>query len=137
MTKFESKYFIRWNFTEEQIILFYNNALRDLQIATENKRPEVKFTYSYNALIKGGIALVAKIGKVKIRSIPGHHVKIIEKMSEILKDNSINELGNAMRMKRNEDFYAGGIFISEKESEDYHVFVKEILFKITGLVKKT
>ncbi len=137
MTKFESKYFIRWNFTEEQIILYYNNALRDLQIATENKRPEVKFTYSYNALIKGGIALVAKIGKVKIRSIPGHHVKIIEKMSEILKDNSINELGNAMRMKRNEDFYAGGIFISEKESEDYHVFVKEILFKITGLVKKT
>lgn len=58
-------------------------------------------------------------------------------MSEILKDNSINELGNAMRMKRNKDFYVGGIFISEKESEDYHGFVKEILFKIMELIKKT
>jgi hypothetical protein len=137
MTKFESKYFTKLNFTEEQIIQYYNNALKDLQIATENKRPEVKFTYSYNALIKGGIALVAKIGKVKIRSIPGHHIKIIEKMSETLKDNSINELGNAMWMKRNKDFYVGGIFISEKESEDYHGFVKEILFKIMELIKKT
>lgn len=142
MTRFETKYFTRFNFTEDQIIRYSNNASRDLEIAEENRRPEVKFTplecpckiltgftYSYNALIKGGIALVAKIGKVKIRSIPGHHIKIIEKMSDILKDSSVNEIGNAMRMKRNEDFYAGGVFISEKESEDYYIFVKEVLSK--------
>lgn len=134
MTKFETKYFTRFNFTEDQIIRYYNNASRDLEIAEENRRPEVIFTYSYNALIKGGIALVAKIGKVKIRSIPGHHIKIIEKMSDILKDSSVNEIGNAMRMKRNEDFYAGGVFISEKESEDYYIFVKEVLSKIMVLM---
>ena len=75
MTEFESKYFKKSDFKEEQIIQYYDNALRDLQIAAENKRPEVKFTYSYNALIKGGITLVAKIGKVKIRSVAGHHIK--------------------------------------------------------------
>jgi len=37
MTEFESKYFTRLNFTEEQIIQYYNNASRDLHIAAENK----------------------------------------------------------------------------------------------------
>lgn len=137
MTRFETKYFTRFSFTKEQILRYCNNALRDLEIAEENRRPEVKFTYSYNALIKGGIALVAKVGKVKIRSIPGHHIKIIEKMSDILKDDSVNEIGNAMRMKRNEDLYAGGVFVSGKEGEDYCIFVKEVLSKIIELIKKT
>ena len=56
-------------------------------------------------------------------------------MSEILNDKSIYDLGNAMRMKRNKDLYVGGIFISEKESEDYHHFVKEVLLEIKELIK--
>ena len=77
MIKFETAYFSKFNFTEEQIAQFLNNALKDLEIAKENIRPEVKFSYSYSAFIKGGIALLAKVWRVKIRSIPGHHVKII------------------------------------------------------------
>jgi len=118
MIKFETAYFNKFNFTEEQNTQFLNNALKDLEIAKENIRPEVKFSYSYSAFIKGGIALLAKVGKVKIRSIPGHHVKIIEKMKEILKDETVEIIGNAMRSKRNEDFYGGGVLISEKESKD-------------------
>jgi hypothetical protein len=122
MIKFETAYFSKFNFTEEQIAQFLNNALKDLEIAKENIRPEVKFSYSYSAFIKGGIALLAKVGRVKIRSIPGHHVKIIEKMKEILKDETVEIIGNAMRSKRNEDFYGGGVLISEKESVDYESY---------------
>jgi hypothetical protein len=130
MIKFEAAYFRKFNFTEEQINQFLNNALKDLEIAKENSRPEVKFSYSYSAFIKGGIALLAKVGKVKVRSIPGHHVKIIEKMKEILKDEIVETIGNAMRTKRNEDFYGGGILISEKESKDYNLFVEKVFVTI-------
>lgn len=136
MRKFDVKYFSKFNFSDNQITQYINNALRDLEIARENKRPEVKFNYSYNALIKSGIALIAKFEKAKVRSIPGHHVKIIERMSEILNDELILDIGNAMRMKRNEDFYAGGIFISEKESKDFFNFVEKLLLKVEDLIKK-
>lgn len=36
-----------------------------------------------------------------MRSIPGHHAKILEKMSEILKDTDISKIGHAMRTTRN------------------------------------
>lgn len=136
MIRFDPRYFVKFNFSDSQIILYLNNALRDLSIAKENKRPEVKFSYSYNALIKAGIALLAGAGNVKVRSIPGHHVKLIEKMSEVLKDQSIEEMGNAMRIKRNRDFYDGGIFVSEKEGIDYCVFVEEALLKIKKLLRQ-
>ncbi len=135
MIKFDNKYFTEFKFTTEQIRQYYCNAVKDLKIAKENQTAEVKFTYSYNALIKGGIAVIAKTGKVKIRSIPGHHIKILEKMSEILKEKSINGIGNSMRMRRNEDFYGGGIFISEKESVDYFHFVEKIFDKIKAVMR--
>jgi len=135
MITFETVYFSKFNFTEEQINQFLNNALKDLEIAKENCRPEVKFSYSYSAFIKGGIALLAKVGKVKIRSIPGHHMKIIEKMKEILKDETVEIIGNAMRSKRNEDFYGGGVLISEKESTDYNLFVEKVFVTIRETLK--
>jgi len=134
MIKFETAYFNKFDFTEEQVARFLNNALKDLEIAKENSRPEVKFSYSYSAFIKGGMALLAKVGKVKIRSIPGHHVKIIEKMKEILKDETVEIIGNAMRSKRNEDFYGGGVLISEKESIDYNLFVEKVFVKIKKIL---
>jgi len=104
MTVFESKYFTKFRFTGEQIRRYFDNALRDLTIAKEDTHNEVIFSYCYNALIKAGIALLAAKGGVKVRSIQGHHIKIIEKMAEILKDEAILTIGNTMRMKRNEVF---------------------------------
>ena len=114
MTEFEGKFFTKFKFTDEQVKRYFQNALRDFSIAKDDKHIEVKFSYAFSALIKAGIALMAVKG-VKVRSVPGHHIKLIEKTSEILSDESIAVLGNAMRMKRNEDFYGGGIFVSEKE----------------------
>lgn len=135
MTVFESKYFSKFKFTPEQIRRYFDNALRDLKIASEDDHLEVKFNYCYNAIIKAGIALIAAKGGVKVRSVVGHHVRIIEKMAEILKDETVLGVGNAMRSKRNEDFYGGGIFVSEKEAADYLGYAKGILNKIELLIK--
>jgi len=132
----DKRYFIRIRFTPEQIQKYYKNAQRSLKIASENKDPEVKFDYSYKAFIKAGIAVIAAIKKVRVRGIPGHHMKIIEMMSEILQDDTISAVGNAMRSKRNIDLYAGGVEISKKESIDYYNFVEGLIRKIGKLLKR-
>lgn len=132
---FETKYFQKFKFTRHQIDQFFNNALRDIKIARQDKFSEVKFTYAYQALVKAGIALIAKVGGVKVRGVPGHHVKILEKMSEALRNPDALTLGNAMRTKRNSDFYGGGESITEKEAEDYLKFVEKTLESIRGLIE--
>jgi HEPN domain-containing protein len=135
MTYFETKYFQKFSFTKQQIDRFFESALRDLKIARQDKFAEVRFTYGYQALVKAGIALIAKVGGVKVRSVPGHHVKILEKMSEILKNPDVLTLGDAMRTKRNSDFYGGGESITEKEAEDYLKFVEKTLGSVRVLTK--
>lgn len=87
------KFFRKVAFTNEQITRYINNALKDLKIAKEQNISEVKFTYSYTALLKAGIALIAGIKNLKVRTIPGHHIKILKTTSEILNDETIFEVG--------------------------------------------
>lgn len=56
--------------------------------------------------------------------------------SKLLNDNSIFEIGNAMRMKRNTDLYEGGILITKKESEDYFNYVETTIDKIKRAIEK-
>jgi uncharacterized protein (UPF0332 family) len=125
---FEDSYFAKFKFTKEQIKKNFENALKDLNIAKKDKILEVKFNYAYTALIKTGIALLS-FNSIKVKSVPGHHIKIIGKMSDILRDDTIADIGNAMRSKRNLDFYAGGIEVTEKECEDYIKFAEKVLRK--------
>lgn len=127
---FNTEYFQKFKFDRNQLARYLQNALRDLEIARKDKFSEVRFTYSYQALIKAGIALIAKTGNVRVRSVPGHHIKILEKMSEILQDADVLEMGDAMRVKRNHDFYSGGEAITEKEANDYFKFVEMTIKKI-------
>lgn len=129
MTEFEREFFKKFNFTEEEIKRFFESALHDLEIARKDPFSEVRFSYSFQALIKAGIALLAKVGQVKVRSIPGHHAVILKKIGEILKDADIPTIGNAMRTRRNTDFYGGGKPISEKEAKDYLEFVQKVIQK--------
>jgi len=124
--RFEAQYFSRVSFTEEQIKRNLDNALKDLGIARKDEILEVKFNYAYTALIKAGVALLSSYG-LKIRSVPGHHVKIIDKMAHILKDHAITDIGNLMRSKRNLDLYAGGVEVTEKECKEYVEFVGKVL----------
>ncbi len=128
MITFEKEYFQTFEFSKSQIERYFRGALRDLEIARKDSFSEVRFSYSYQALIKAGIALLAKKNK-KVRSTSGHHVKILAKMSEILHDEDILIIGNAMRMKRNYDLYGGGESITEKEAKDYLDFVEKIFVK--------
>lgn len=135
MTNFEREYFKKVQFTEEEIKRFFGNAQHDLEIARKDSFPEVQFTYSFQALIKAGIALIAKEGGVKVRSIPGHHAKILEKMSAILKDSDTSKIGDAMRTRRNTDFYGGGTPISENEAKDYLKFTEGVIQKVEKAIR--
>ncbi|MFA5168880.1 MAG: hypothetical protein WC530_10180 [Candidatus Omnitrophota bacterium] len=126
MTAAEREFFQPFKFAAEEIRQRFRNAHRDLEIAEKDPFPEVRFTYAFQALIKTGMALCAQEGR-KVRSLPGHHVKILERMSEILADSDILVFGNSMRMKRNQDLYGAGELISEKESGEYLVFVRKVL----------
>lgn len=122
--------FESFKFTSTQVKGYFNNALRDLKIARGAEIAEVRFMYSYNALLKAGIALLAASKGVKVRSIPGHHIKTLEAIGQILNDKDIFAVANSMRMKRNTDLYAGGVIISEKESKDYLSFVEKVINRI-------
>ena len=128
MINFEGQYFQKLPFKQKQIEQFLKSALHDLKIAEESDIPDVIFKFSYDALIKLGILLIAKKG-YKIRSRIGHHFKIIEKLSGLLKDEDILVLGNKMRQERNFNLYDGGFFVTEKDSHEYLDFVRGVFKK--------
>ena len=70
----------------------------------------------------------------KVRSISGHHIKILETISDILGDEDVVVFGNKMRQARNFNLYDGGFFIGEKDSCEYLVFVKNVFAK-SGIIK--
>ncbi|NQT28822.1 MAG: hypothetical protein HQ570_04405 [Candidatus Omnitrophica bacterium] len=133
MKSLDSRHFAKFEFTKEQVEKNFGNASKDLNIAKVDKILEVKFNYTYNAFIKAGIALLS-FYKIKVRSTPGHHIKLIEKTAEILKDDTIEEIGNIVRQKRNLDFYGGGIEVTEKECKEYLYFVEKVFKKIKSII---
>ena len=134
MSAFDPQYFKKTKFSKEQILGYLANGFRDLEIAEKDHASEVRFTFAYQALVKAGIACLAREG-YKLRAAPGHHVRLIEKFSEFLKNADVLTFGNAMRMKRNEDLYGDGGFVSEKEAEEYLVFVRSVLNKAKARLK--
>jgi len=132
--RFEEKFFKKFRFTKEQVKKNYENALKDFNIAKRDKILDVKFNYAYSALIKAGITLLSH-HQAKIKSVPGHHLKIIEKLSQILKDDDIANIGNSMRSKRNLDLYEGGIKVTEKECREYINFVEGVLLKVKEVIE--
>ena len=133
--KFDDKYFAKFKFTKKQIVKNLNNALRDLDIAQKDEFLDVKFNYTYTALLKAGITLISLNGR-KAKSARGHHIKIIENLADLLADDGISALGNLMRSKRNTDLYDGGIEVTSKECREYLNFVEFILDKVKRLVQE-
>lgn len=130
---YEDRFFVRFNFSDRQIEKNLASAIKDLEIAKKVDILDVKFNYAYSALIKGGIALLSH-SQLKVKSIPGHQAKIIENLAQILKDDSIESLGNMMRQKRNLDFYSGGVEVTEKECEEYINFTESVLKRVEELI---
>ena len=128
MAEFDQRDFRKIRVTEEEVAQFRENAKRDLDIASDANQVEVVFEFAYKALIKLAIALVASQG-YKVSSASGHHIRLIEKLSEILADENVLSVGNAMRTNRNLDFYGGGAVISEKDAAEYLEFVRRCFDK--------
>lgn len=131
MIDFPSDYFQKFNFSRRQLDAYFDSVKRQLRVAADSGIPEVMFEFSYNALIKLGIYLLAKKG-YKVRSVPGHHVKILEKMSEIVGNEDILVIGDRMRQERNFNLYDEGRPISRKEADEFFGFVKGLI----NLIKK-
>jgi hypothetical protein len=129
MIHFDEKYFQKITLDSDQLKQYFGAAKRDLHIAKTDIIPEVIFKFSYDALIKLGIALIARQG-YKVRSIPGHHIKIIETMGEILENEYVAVVGNKMRQDRNHDFYDGGALVGEKEIMEYLRFIEGLFGEI-------
>ena len=134
MIHFEKEHFQKFRFSPSQIRRYFKSAKRDLEIAQKVDFAEVQFTFAYQALIKLGIALLAKSGQVKVRSVPGHHAKILIKMSQLLNDDEVLAVGDLMRVKRNNDLYSAGIPVSQKETLEYVEFVRKVFKKATACI---
>jgi len=120
--------FEKFTFTPKQIEKYFAGALKDFNI-TKNSGPEIVFTFCYNCLLKLAIAVCAK-NNLRVKAKQGHHIALIEKMSEYLGDENIEVMAQEMRSKRNRDLYDGGILITKKEAEMYFEFtgrsIKEV-----------
>ena len=129
--KFEKEYFTSQSFSKKELLNLNNAITKTFNIATTNKDPEVIFHFTYMALLKIGIYALAKRG-YRIKSRPGHHIKILEALSNITQNEEIAIIGNNMRKNRNLDIYSFSAIITKEETLEYLIFVKKILKKITG-----
>lgn len=132
---YDARFFVRFKFSAGQIEKNLASAVRDLEIAKKVDILDVRFTYAYSALIKGGITLLSH-RQLKVKSIPGHQAKIIENLARMLNDDSIEILGNVMRQKRNQDFYSGGIDVTEKECKEYIDLAESVLRKVRVAIRR-
>jgi len=127
---FSPEYFKNIDYTESQINQYFANAKKDLKTAQESNNTDVIFRFCYDAIIKLGISLIAKNG-YKVRSIPGHHIKILDALSEILNLEDEIDYFHRIRRKRNIDLYEGGTSLTQKESKDLLKITENIFSKIT------
>ncbi|MCB4792538.1 MAG: hypothetical protein LHV68_11730 [Elusimicrobia bacterium] len=124
--KFDKNHFIEQKFTPNELEKIRKSAKRNMELAGSSSAPEIIFHFSYMALIKIGIYCIAKEG-YRVKSRPGHHVKIIEALSQILGSKDILIAGDKMRKDRNIDLYSGDAVIDVKEAEEYYEIVKQFV----------
>lgn len=117
--------FEKFQFSERQIKNYHRSAARDFKIARDSDIPEVVFKFCYDVLIKTAIAVSAKNG-LRVKARQGHHIELLRKLSECLKNPDIEAIGNEMRSKRNLDLYGGGTLITEKETGEYKAWITQV-----------
>ena len=93
MIQFDNKYFSVFKFTKADTEKHLENAVKDLNIAIIDQILDVKFNYSYNAMLKAGVALLS-FHQLKIKNALGHHIKVIEMLAKLLNDDNISVLGD-------------------------------------------
>lgn len=127
--KFDKNYFIKQSYIESELKNIRLSLEKNIDIAMKNKEAEVVFHFTYMALIKLGIYIIAREG-YRVKSRAGPHIKILEILSQKTEMEDILIIGNNMRRNRNLDIYSARIEISRSEAQEYLKFVKKIYNKI-------
>lgn len=125
MTDSDSQFFQKFNFSKEQVRKYLQAAEKDWKIARDSDVSDVVFKFSYDAILKLAIYVAACSG-LRVRSVAGHHIKLLEKLSEVIQDEEAFYITNEMRQKRNIDLYQGGALITDKDAESYLSFVDSV-----------
>jgi hypothetical protein len=118
--------FEKFNFSHDQINRYYQAAAKDLRLAASAGAPELVFYVCYNIIVKIAMAVCAK-NNLRVKSRTGHHIELISRLEEFLKDQKIEDVAGKMRIKRNRDLYDGGVIISDKEADFYLSFCKKLV----------
>lgn len=121
--------FQKFTFTKDQLTHLIESAKHDLSIARTSELSEIRFKFSYDALIKIGLFCIAKEG-YRVRSTAGHHVQILERLGELENNEDVAIIGNVMRQKRNRDLYEGICSITDKEAEEYLNFIENLIVSL-------
>jgi len=127
--------FENFKFSKKQIDRYFKAVIADLRIARNSDEPEVIFRFSYDAFLKICITLSAR-NNLRIKSRQGHHMALIEKLSELLGNNKINIIGQEMRLRRNKALYGAVIGISNKQAGEYLDWVEKILQQAEIYIKE-
>ena len=125
MTTLDPNFFQQFHYTEAQIAQFFANAQKDFRLATEVGEPNIATRLYYDAVIKIGIAHIARSG-YKIRSIQGHHIKILEALENITQLEDECAYMNRVRRDRNKDLYEGGVSFTQSHAENLGRVVSKI-----------
>ncbi|MFH1259342.1 MAG: hypothetical protein ABII74_05990 [Elusimicrobiota bacterium] len=126
---FDKNFFTIQKFTSSELEKIKMSVKRNLELAGSSNEPEIIFQFSYMALIKIGIYYIAKEG-YRVKSQPGHHIKIIESLSKILGSKDILIFGDKMRKDRNLDLYSGDNVIESEETKEYLKLIESIFQKM-------
>ena len=120
--------FEKFEYKEGQVKRYLDAAFKDYKLASLASAPELSFYACFNVVVKTSIAICAS-NNLRVKSRIGHHIKLIEKLADLLKDENIEVVANKMRSKRNRDLYTGGVIISQREVDYYLKFCKSLLEK--------
>lgn len=85
--------FEKFVFSAERIRKYYETAARDFHLLEKEKQPELMFYLCYNVIIKLAMAVCAK-NNLRVKSQSGHHLELVDKLAEILKNSDIKRIAN-------------------------------------------
>jgi len=125
----DKNFFVKQDFTKDELDKYKKPIHRNLGIAKTSDEPEIIFHFSYMAFLKIGIYCLAKQG-YRVKSRMGHHQKIIEGLSEILKSEDIFLVGDKMRKDRNLSMYSADFLSFREEIDEYLNFTEALSKKI-------
>jgi len=114
----------------ENINKFYASAVKKFKRAGKAMSLDEETAYQmfYESMLKASLALMLSYG-VRPRSLPGHHVAIIEFTAKKLGSSyaGIMATFNTMRRKRNQSIYEATVVITEREARNALGIAKKYL----------